>query len=84
MLRILGRATLCDGLNRRAILRAGGLSLFGLTLPGLLRAAEQNRGTGLEPPPARAKSVILFNLLGSSHMDMFDMKPNAPAGCGFT
>ena len=81
MLRILGRgATLRDGLNRREILRAGGLSLFGLTMPGGLRAAEQNRGTGLEPRPARAKSVILFNLLGGpSHMDMFDLKPNAPA-----
>lgn len=81
MLSILGRGpTLCDGLNRREILRAGGLSLFGLTLPGLLRAAEQNRGSGFERRPARAKSVILFNLLGGpSHMDMFDLKPGAPA-----
>ena len=47
---ILGRGTTwCDGLNRREILRAGGLSLFGLTMPGLLRAAEQNRETGFEP-----------------------------------
>lgn len=83
MLSILRRgATRCDGLrlNRREVLRAGGLSLFGLTMPGLLRAAEQNRRTDIEPRPARAKSVILFNLLGGpSHMDMFDMKPDAPA-----
>lgn len=62
--------------NRREILRAGGLSLFGLSLPGLLRAADQ----GMVRRPGRAKSVVLFNLLGGpSHMDMFDMKPLAPA-----
>ena len=67
-------------LNRREIMRAGGLSLFGLTMPELLRAAGQNPKDGIERRPARAKSVILFNLLGGpSHLDMFDMKPNAPS-----
>jgi hypothetical protein len=78
MLSVLGRGSkLCDGFTRREILRVGGLSLFGgLTAPRLLRAAEQ----GLERGRGRAKSVILFNLLGGpSHMDMFDMKPLAPA-----
>ncbi|MBM3994379.1 MAG: DUF1501 domain-containing protein [Planctomycetes bacterium] len=78
MLTILGRgSTLCDGLNRREFLRVGGLSLFGgLTVPRLLRAAE----SASDGKRARAKSVILFNLLGGpSHLDMFDMKPNAPA-----
>lgn len=78
MLSVLGSGSkLCDGLNRREFLRVGGLSLFGtLTMPRLLRAAEQ----AAQRPPARAKSVILFNLLGGpSHMDMFDLKPNAPA-----
>jgi len=81
MLSILRRgATPRGGLNRREILRAGGLSLFGLTMPELLRAAEQNHGSGTGRRPARAKSIILFNLLGGpSHMDMFDMKPSAPA-----
>ena len=78
MLTILGRrTTLCDGLNRREFLRVGGLSLFGgLTVPRLLRAAE----SASDGRRARAKSVILFNLLGGpSHLDMFDMKPSAPA-----
>jgi hypothetical protein len=81
MLKILGRdASLCDGLSRREILRAGGLSLFGLTMPAALRAAEESSRQNPNGPPARAKSVILFNLLGGpSHMDMFDMKPDAPA-----
>jgi hypothetical protein len=81
MLNVLGRgATLCDGWNRREILRAGGLSLFGLTMPGLLRAGDQSAGQRSDRRPGRAKSVILFNLLGGpSQMDMFDMKPGAPA-----
>ncbi|MDA1052468.1 MAG: DUF1501 domain-containing protein [Planctomycetota bacterium] len=81
MIRLFSRgAAPRNGWNRREALRAGGLSLFGLTMPGLLRAAEQTRSTGNERPPKRAKSVILFNLLGGpSHMDMFDMKPDAPA-----
>lgn len=73
MLRILGNNTAaCDGLSRREAMRVGGLSLFsGLTLPNLLAA--DTRGLG------RAKSVILVNLFGGPpHMDMFDLKPNAP------
>src|SRR5262249_11303905 len=77
MLSILGSgARLCDGITRREALRVGGLSLFaGMSLPRVLEASD--------PVPSRrgtARSVILFNLLGGpSHMDMFDMKPNAPA-----
>jgi hypothetical protein len=64
-------------MSRRELMRVGALSLFGgMTLPRLLRATE--RSESRRPGPAR--SVILFNLLGGpSHMDMFDMKPEAPA-----
>jgi hypothetical protein len=78
MLSILAQGgKLCDGITRREAMRVGGLSLFGgLTLPRLLEAAEKRapaRRTG------KARSVILFNLLGGpSHQDMFDMKPEAP------
>lgn len=73
MLTIRGQGTkLCDGLTRREMLRVGGLSLFaGLTLPRLLRA---------KPTHGKARSIILFNLLGGpSHQDMVDLKPHAPA-----
>jgi hypothetical protein len=76
MLRILGRGSkLCDGVNRRELLRAGALSLFGgMTLPRLLQARETARRSG------HAQSVIMFNLLGGpSHQDMVDLKPGAPA-----
>ncbi|SIN73743.1 Protein of unknown function [Singulisphaera sp. GP187] len=78
MLRIMGgRTTTCAGVTRRELLRAGGLSLFGsMTLPRLLRAeAESPAGRA----PGRIRSVILINLYGGpSHLDMFDMKPDAP------
>jgi hypothetical protein len=77
MFSILGNETrLCDGITRRELLRVGGLSLFGgMTLPRLLQASAAPSPTRRGP----AKSVILFNLLGGpSHMDMFDMKPDAP------
>ena len=53
--------------------------MLGLTLPKLLQAqsvAPVNRG-----PVPRAKSVIfLYQFGGPSHVDMFDMKPDAPEG----
>ena len=75
MLRVLGTANrLCDGITRREVMRVGGLSLFsGLNWSRVAQAANAavtNRGP--------AKSVIMFNLLGGpSHIDMFDMKPQA-------
>ncbi|MCH2201423.1 MAG: DUF1501 domain-containing protein [Fuerstiella sp.] len=74
MITVHGRSKqLCDGRTRRELMRVGGLSLFGsMTLPRLLQAADG-------PFEGSAKSVIMFNLLGGpAHMDMFDMKPEAP------
>lgn len=66
-------------LSRRSLLRIGGLGLLGLNLPTLLRAAEQ-RAEGTAALPVRAKRVIfLFQWGGPSHIDTFDMKPDAPS-----
>jgi hypothetical protein len=73
----------CNGFNsvritRRNALQIGGAGLLGLNLPRLF-AAEEKRAANA--PPVRAKSVIfLFQFGGPSHIDMFDMKPNAPDG----
>src|SRR6266850_1598277 len=71
------RSSACAGFqacSRRDMLKVGGLGLLGLTLPGLLRAEALKKG-----PRARAKSVIfLYQFGGPSHIDMFDMKPDAP------
>src|SRR5207249_6559297 len=62
--------------SRRHLLKVGGLGLLGLTLPKLLWAEAQKKG-----PVVRAKSVIfLYQFGGPSHLDMFDMKPDAPEG----
>ena len=62
--------------NRRTLLKVGGLGLLGLTMPNVLRAVEK----ATKGPKARAKSVIfLFQYGGPSHIDMFDMKPDAPS-----
>src|SRR5437588_11794476 len=70
----------CQGISRRELLRAGGLGLFGLSLPGLLRG--QARAAALDRPSTfgKAKScLIVFLNGGASHHDTFDMKPAAPA-----
>jgi hypothetical protein len=62
----------CDGVTRRDMLRVGGLSALGLSLTDWfrLRAAA----------PAKAKSCILLWLDGGpSHLETFDLKPDAPA-----
>jgi hypothetical protein len=79
MLSCLGRRVrLCDGLTRREILRVGGLGFTGLLWPDLLRAR-----ASVGPPArgtfGRAKSCILvFNYGGPSHLDLWDLKPDAP------
>ena len=78
MLELLGRPyRSCDGLTRRSLLRAGFLGLAGLGLPELLRAQAAAKHTGAAAQ--RDLSVILIWLDGGpGHMDMYDMKPEAP------
>ncbi|MCH8045197.1 MAG: DUF1501 domain-containing protein [Planctomycetes bacterium] len=64
-------------LTRREMLLAGSLGAAGLSLPRLL-AAESNAG-GSKPPRAAKNCIILFLEGGPSHVDLWDMKPDAPA-----
>lgn len=72
MLRVLGSPKrLCDGMTRRDLVQAGGISLLGLGLGDLAAAAPAGR-------PA-AKNVILLFLYGAvSQLDTLDPKPDAP------
>jgi hypothetical protein len=64
----------CDGVRRRDLLRIGALGAVGLGLADYLRLAEAG-----EVRSARATSAIFINLVGGpSHLDTFDMKPDAP------
>jgi hypothetical protein len=71
-------------LSRRQLLRVGGLGSLGLTLPGLLRAeAERSGARGTVSRPAVTSPIrsciLIFHYGGPSHIDTFDLKPNAPA-----
>ncbi|MBN9518781.1 DUF1501 domain-containing protein, partial [bacterium] len=66
-----------EPITRREWVRAGAIGLGGLTLPQLL--ARRARATP-SASPAKAKSVIIFGLLGGpSQHDTWDPKPDAPA-----
>jgi hypothetical protein len=66
----------CTGprVSRRQMLQIGGAGLLGLTLPGLLRA----RTRAGELTPTADHLIVIFLNGGPSHLDMWDMKPNAP------
>lgn len=86
MLSLLGRGVrLCDGISRRELLRVGGLGFTGLLWSDWLRARSASAAqtdTVRQALPAsfgKAKSCILiFNYGGPSHIDSFDLKPEAP------
>src|SRR5438445_305315 len=66
----------CDGVTRREMLRLGALGLGGLTLPALLQLEQ---AAASSPPRRHARSVIMLFLSGGpSHLDMWDLKPEAP------
>src|SRR5262245_38464436 len=68
----------CDGTSRRGFLQIGAFGAA-LTLADLLRLrASGKEATGSKT--ATCKSAILIYLPGGpSHMDMYDLKPDAPA-----
>lgn len=62
--------------SRREFLTVGALGPIGLSLPQYLAAKEQ----GIVRPEAYEKScIMIFNLGGPSHLDLWDMKPDAPS-----
>jgi hypothetical protein len=75
MLNIVGtRHRFCGGLSRRQFFSVGALGL-GLSLADVLRA---RAAMGDRKKP---RSIIMVSLDGGpSHIDLYDLKPNAPAG----
>jgi len=69
-----GSGQYCDGYSRRSFLQLGMAGMGSLGLPQLLRAKESSANSG------KQTSIILVWLDGGpGHMDMYDMKPEAPA-----
>ncbi|MEK6259104.1 MAG: DUF1501 domain-containing protein [Planctomycetota bacterium] len=81
MLTIAGsESRFCDGLSRRSCLQIGGLALGGLALPEILRAEATNVVRRSSGSTRTAKGIIMVLLPGGpSHLDTFDLKPDAPA-----
>src|SRR5262245_2610416 len=72
----LEHARHADGLlDRRSLLRVGSLECLGLSLPGLLRAeaARATRNANIR------SCILLYYYGGPSHLDTWDLKPDAPA-----
>jgi len=67
---------LCDQISRRRLLEVGGLSAVGLSLSELLRA---EAAAGSASRRTAKSCIIIFLNGGPSHLDMWDMKPDAPA-----
>jgi uncharacterized protein (DUF1501 family) len=80
MLNLWNLQSRADLLDRRELLRVGGLSMLGLSLPALL----SNRAAASEKKPTaksfgKARTCIILYLSGApSQLDTFDPKPDAP------
>ncbi len=71
------RVTLCGpNRSRREFLSVGALTALGLSLPQYLRAAESGM---VKPGHEKRSCIMIFNLGGPSHIDLWDMKPDAPS-----
>jgi hypothetical protein len=62
----------CDGLSRRSFLSLGVAGMASVALPGLLRAKEASSAR------KNTSCILIWLDGGPSHMDMYDMKPDAP------
>ena len=78
MLKFTGRgsAHTCDGVTRRDFLEAGAISAVGLSMANYAQAKAAGR---IDPKYEDNAAIMIFNLGAPSHLDTFDMKPEAPA-----
>src|SRR5712692_2345241 len=74
MLTIWGaKQRFCDGISRRGFLKIGALGT-GLTLADMLRL----RAAGDTTKSKNKAAIMIYLPGGPSHMDMYDLKPDAP------
>jgi hypothetical protein len=70
------RKRFCDGVSRRNFLKIGAFGA-GLSLAEMLRL--QAGATAQVPTTAKKSAIMIYLAGGPSHIDMYDMKPEAPA-----
>ncbi|MFO0801961.1 MAG: DUF1501 domain-containing protein [Gemmataceae bacterium] len=71
---MMARHQSCAGPSRREMLRVGGLSTLGLSLPDLLRARAAS-----ESAKTAKNCIVLFLMGGPPQQSTWDPKPDAPA-----
>jgi hypothetical protein len=64
-----------DLVTRRVLLRAGALAMGGLTMADVLRLRAESPAPGRQRPKS---AILIFLSGGPSHVDLYDMKPQAP------
>src|SRR6266446_4174386 len=67
----------CDGISRRNFLQIGAFGA-GLTLADLLRGRAQAAGQSAQAASSAKAAIMIYLPGGPSHMDMYDLKPDAP------
>jgi hypothetical protein len=65
--------------SRRVLLQAGSLALGGLTLGDLLKHRAAAEGPSNTSSPRDTAVIQIFMGGGPSHIDLYDLKPDAPA-----
>jgi Protein of unknown function (DUF1501) len=65
------------GLSRRQLLQVGGIGMLGLGLPELLQAGARPASPGGRNP-AEQSCIFIVQYGGASHIDSWDLKPDAP------
>src|SRR5689334_15629768 len=68
-----------DLVSRRQMLQAGAVGGLSLTVPGLV-AARVDGGRSLGRGAAEKSCILVWLCGGPSHLDTWDLKPEAPEG----
>ena len=78
MLNLTGRGSItnCDGTTRRDFLQVGVLGALGLSLAQYEKLRAED---GVSKDKTDRACIMIFNLGAPSQIDLFDMKPDAPA-----
>src|SRR5205085_49883 len=78
MLRFLGSShRFCDGATRRDFLQIGAFGA-GLTLADMLRINTAQAAAKKQSSKSKKSAIMIYLPGGPSHMDMYDLKPDAP------
>jgi hypothetical protein len=78
MLRFLGSSNrFCDGVSRRNFLQIGAFGA-GLSLADMLRLNTASAAAKKQVNKSKKSAIMIYLPGGPSHMDMYDLKPDAP------